>query len=136
MNMIFEKGKVLYGENLFTGKDTLLLVESPLDVAWAFMAGLDGDCDIGGMFGATLTKEQERIAQTYEYVILAFDNDNAGAQGKESAIARLMGHAQIYTFDNWGKKDLGQCTLEEVQAMPTRLEKVTYSKFKNLQPME
>lgn len=136
MNMIFEKGKVLYGENLFNGRDTLLLVESPLDVAWAHMAGLDRDIDIGAMFGATLTKEQERIAQTYEHIILGFDDDNAGIQGRESAVARLMGHAQLYIFDNWGKKDLGQCTLEEVQMMPTRLEKVTYNKFKNMQPME
>lgn len=136
MDLIFEKGKILYGENFFTGHDTLLLVESPLDVPWCHMAGLADNCDIGAMFGATLTKEQERIAQTYKYVILAFDNDSAGEQGQGSAIARLLGHTQIYTFDSFEKKDLGQCTLEEVQALPTRLERVTYSKFKNLQPME
>jgi hypothetical protein len=136
MDMIFEKGKMLYGENFFTGKDTLLLLESPLDVPWAHMAGLDEHCDIGAMFGATLTKEQERIAQTYEYTILAFDDDNAGNSGRESAIARLLGHTKLYTFDNFEKKDLGQCTLDEVKALPTRLTQVTYSKFKNMKPME
>jgi hypothetical protein len=100
------------------------------------MAGLDEYVDIGSMFGATLTKEQERIAQTYEYTILGFDNDNAGSAGQESAIARLLGHTKLYTFDNFDKKDLGQCTLDEVKALPTRLTQVTYSQFKNLKPME
>lgn len=136
MTLIFEKGKVLYGENHFQGNSNLLLVESPLDVAWGHMGGLGGDFDIGAMFGATLTQEQERIARNYKHVVLAFDNDNAGETGREAVLKRMMGYTQLYTFDNYGKKDLGQCTLEEVAALPSRLEKVSFSKFKQLQPME
>jgi hypothetical protein len=136
MGLTLEKGTVLFGEGHFRGHDTLLLVESPLDVVWADMCGITDSTDVGAMFGASLTQEQERVARQYKRVVLGFDNDEAGTQGKIAATKRLMGFVQVYTFDNYDKKDLGQLTMEQVRGYESRLKSETFSQFSGLKPME
>lgn len=136
MGLTLEKGLVLFGEHYFNNHSTLLMVESPLDVVWADMCGITSQVDVGAMFGAALTQEQERIARQYSRVILGFDNDEAGNQGKTAAVKRLMGFTQVCTFNNFDKKDLGQLSMEQVQDYESGVKSETFSQFLGLKPMD
>lgn len=122
MKLDFLKSKVMYGEWLWNRfkNSTLLVIESPLDVAYAYQMGLFEHMDVGAIFGAKPSEDHLRKMLEYDTVIEGLDQDNAGREGAEFMIERLKGKVNLMTFDSYGKKDLGDCTPDEVKAIQER----------------
>jgi hypothetical protein len=128
MKLDFLKSQVLYGEWLWNRfkNNTLLVIESPLDVAYAYQMGLFEQMDVGAIFGAKPSKEQLRKIAEYEYVIEGLDQDNAGREGAEYMMEHLKGTGcKLFEFDSYFNKDLGDCTPEQVQNITQRFRPYT-----------
>jgi hypothetical protein len=130
MLYVFDKRNYVFGEHLWYktneyGKrvlrhDQLLVLESPLDVVYAWSQGLQEYMNIGAIFGSKCTKEQMAKILRHHYVVEALDNDKGGIEGRESFHKNAEDKCELYTCDNYGKKDLGDCTPLEVQAIVSR----------------
>lgn len=130
MLWVFDKRDYVFGEHTWYWIDEngerhlrhsqILVVESPLDVVYAFAQGLHEFMNIGAIFGSKATKEQIKKILRHEFVVEALDNDKGGKEGKEKFHKDVEGRCKLYTFDNYGKKDLGDCTPEEVQTAVAR----------------
>ena len=133
MKLDFLKSQVVYGEHTWNRfeRSTFLLVESPLDVIYAHECGLHEQMDIGAIMGAKASKEHLTKICDYPYVIVALDNDNAGNENLPKLVEELFarGCEEVYYFDNYGKKDLWECTKEEILNLPSRLRKVDPTQF-------
>lgn len=146
MLYVFDKRYYVFGEHLWytyqNGKrvlkhDKILVLESPLDVVYAWSQGLQNYMNIGAVFGSKVTKEQmDKIAEHY-YVIEALDNDKGGKEGREHFHHYMSKrNVDLYTCDFWGKKDLGECTPDEVKSIVSRFKKFEETLFNDIQPME
>ena len=143
MLWVFEKRDYVYGEHTWYTQvangqrklkhSQLLLLESPLDVVYAFAQGLDKFMNIGAIFGSKVTKEQLQKILRHEYVIEALDNDKGGNEGREKFYKDVEGKCKLYTFDSYGKKDLGDCTPDEVQMATTRFKPYTENLFEGIE---
>ncbi len=126
MMLDFPKGDVVFNEDKWDpfNKDTILVIESPMDVPYAYMHKIQEQVDIGAIMGAKPSREHvDKIAQ-YENVILGLDNDEAGATGTEFLKEELKRRKnRIWTFDSYGNKDLGGCTPEQVANLLQRVRK-------------
>lgn len=126
MKLDFLKSTVLYNEDKFNPfrHNTILVIESPRDVAYAYECGLNEYMDIGAIFGAKPSEYQlSRIAE-YEHVIDGLDMDNAGREGSEFMRNHLKGKkCTISEFDSFGNKDLGECTPDQVRNLLSRVRK-------------
>lgn len=70
------KGDTLFGLDVFPYGETAILVESPLDVARLYTAGVSGGL---ASFGAKFTQKQLKlIVANAAELLAAFDNDEAG----------------------------------------------------------
>lgn len=118
MVLDFQKSEIMYGEWLWNRfkHNTLLVIESPLDVVYAYEQGLFEHMDVGAIFGAKPSEIHLKKMAEYEYVVEGLDQDNAGREGAKFMIERLqkMG-SKILTFDSYGNKDLGECTPDQVK---------------------
>jgi hypothetical protein len=118
MKLDFLKSQVMYGEWLWNRfrHNTLLVLESPLDVVYAYECGLFEHMDVGAIFGAKPSETHLKKMAEYEYVVEGLDQDNAGREGAEFMRERLEKmNINVMTFDSYGNKDLGDCTPEQVK---------------------
>ena len=86
---VFKKSMQLFGLNLAkkTKSGTLLLVEGNIDVVKLHQAGFDGAV---ASLGTALTEEQVRLLSRYaKNVVIAYDNDAAGAKAAERALSLM-----------------------------------------------
>jgi hypothetical protein len=136
MLYVFDKGQYVFGEHLWNPElETVLVIESPLDVIYAHEVGLHEHMNIGAVFGSKVTRAQLQKLCRHKYVVEGLDNDKGGEEGREKFHKDIMGRATAYKFDSYGKKDLGDCTPEEVAAAPTRFVATTKTMFNHIKEM-
>ena len=142
MLWVFDKRNYVFGEDTWyvveNGQRRLkhnrvLVVESPLDVIYAFAQGLDKDMNIGAIFGSKATREQIMKILRHDYVIEALDNDKGGIEGREKFHKDVEGKCKLYTFDSFGKKDLGDCAPDEVQMAASRFRPIGEDMFSDIE---
>jgi len=111
----FDRGQVIYRNKAEERKPAVLVVESGLDVAWADQNGLCELVDVVAILGSKATETQAKKLSRYEEVISGLDNDFAGEQGRDRLMTLLYGQVKfsVITYPE-GKKDLGDCTKEEM----------------------
>jgi hypothetical protein len=109
-----KKGRTVFGIDVVEG-DTVVVVESPLDVARLRALGFEAIA----LFGAKWTEEQFNILRRFRVVILALDNDVSGytatyGKGKKPGLRNRLAEAGVIVkcvqwsyFENKGK-DLGE----------------------------
>lgn len=88
---IFKKRSILYGLNYAknTKRPNMILVEGNIDVITLHQAGFDNTI---ATMGTALTEEHIRILEKYtQELVLCYDNDNAGVDATQRAIALLKG---------------------------------------------
>jgi hypothetical protein len=94
--------------------DTALVVESPLDVVRFHSVYGEPDINCLGAFGAALAEDQVRLLyRKFDRLIIALDNDNAGAYHTKRLTKMLPSfrHGVWYWKYNEGApKDLGEMT--------------------------
>jgi len=108
------KGKTLFGINEAEG-DTLILVESPLDVVRLHAAGFDNGVS---SFGAGVTDDQlSLIIDRAEVLIVALDNDKDGKKYskmlKDMYAKRII--MRFFDYSQTEAKDPGDMTNEEIR---------------------
>ena len=88
---IFKKRSILYGLNYAknTKRPNMILVEGNIDVITLHQAGFDNTI---ATMGTALTEEHIKILEKYtQELVLCYDNDNAGVDATQRAIALLKG---------------------------------------------
>jgi len=89
-----KKGRYLYGENLIVRGDSVILVEGTMDVLHVWE---NGQPDVRGIFGSTLTKEQAlTLVRWGKDVVFFLDNDIAGIKGTLKGIKLLEGRVPVW----------------------------------------
>lgn len=138
MLFVFDKRNYVFGEHRWSPSyDKILVVESPLDVVYAYGLELDKkfEMNIGAVYGSKVTRAQLNKILRHRKVIEALDNDDGGKEGREKFIKDLLGKVQIFQFDHFGKKDLGECTPDELLRMDERITGYTSRMFSHLKEM-
>lgn len=136
MLYVFDKGQYVFGEDRWNPEHEIcLIVESPLDVIYAWSVGLHHHMNIGASFGSKVTRSQLNKLLRHKYLVEGLDNDTGGKEGREKFLKDTLGRAEIYQFDSFGKKDLGDCTPEEVLSCPTRFVASTKTMFSHIKEM-
>lgn len=118
-----KKSKTLFLAEIMT-PEPLIVVESPLDAVRLVDLGYNAV----STFGAIMSEEQAKLMRYSEYVIAAFDNDDAG----KKACEQMLGYARRYgielKFFNYAGitvKDVGDMTVKEViQGLDTSKDRV------------
>jgi hypothetical protein len=114
MKYDFKKGLILFGEHRAYRHDTVIIVESPLDVIYAWSHGLQENVDILATFGGKPTQVHIEKLKPYKKVILAQDNDQTGQEGIEIFTRHLQGITTLFCYDyGEGIKDLGDMKPED-----------------------
>lgn len=130
----FPKKTVLYGYDPHERPETILLTEGPLDALSAIQAGQTAYAT----FGAYVTKAQLKLLSgmpAHRYIV-AYDNDEAGRKAAENVANYLMTQglntkAFVYPAN---RKDLGECTSEEIARGVGAVRGFSYSDPTNIQP--
>lgn len=107
------KALTLFGAHAFTG-DTVILVESPLDCARIWSAGIPGAV---ASFGAVVSDAQiDLLVRLSDRVVIALDNDDAGRQNADLVAHRLRGRAAVrfLRYPTRPVKDPGEMTDREI----------------------
>lgn len=127
----FNAKKYFYPLNLFKIEDrTIILVEGLLDAIWLHKAGYENTLSI---VSAEVSKEQIRKLKLFnaDKIILCLDNDKAGQKGCERLYKMLK---KDFTFKKCnlpeGKKDVQECSKEELDFMFSNLENYPKREFK------
>ena len=128
----FKKGLVLYGENRAYNHDTVIVVESPLDVIYGWSHGLHELMDIVALMGAKPSPIHIERLLPYRRVILALDNDYSGQEGIQTLIRQLTGKTKLFIFDHFGAKDLGEVDSEELVLIPKYIKSAEALKLKQM----
>lgn len=128
----FQKRLVLYGEHKLQKKPRILVVETPLDVVYAWGYGVQEGMDIVALMGNKASPIHLEILLGYKDVILALDNDDAGRIGTESLIRSLRGKVGLWVFDHFGAKDLGDVEPDDLLKIKYNLQPVILNEFKGL----
>jgi DNA primase len=109
-----KKSKTVFGVQLMSSTQDLIVVESPLDVVR--LTGLGHNAI--STFGAILSEDQAKIMRRASKIIAAFDNDKAGHTANEQVrvLARKYG-MDLYYFNYRGidVKDVGDMTEAEIE---------------------
>jgi hypothetical protein len=136
MLYVFDKGQYVFGEHRWNPEhEMVLIVESPLDVVYAFSVGLHHHMNIGAVFGSKVTRAQLNKLLRHKYLVEGLDNDKGGIEGREKFHKDTMGRGMIYKFDSYGRKDLGDCTPEEVLNCSSRFVATTDTMFSHIKEM-
>lgn len=115
------KGAYLFGQDMINS--TALVLESPLDVARFYTAAGHLPVEAVATYGANVTSAQLAWLSAYDYLILAFDNDDAGRDATAQVLRHQQRHPSLLdytTFDYAGtgadkpKGDLGDMTDDEI----------------------
>jgi DNA primase len=124
------KSSTFFGLGAFTGRRAVV-VESPLDAARNWTAGVDGSL---GAFGSHLSDAQiDLLVAIADEAVIALDDDNAGEIGADAAETKLAWRIwPVRRFrypDSYIGKDPGDLTDEQVldgiARARTRLERLT-----------
>lgn len=93
--------------------NTLFVVEGQGDVWKLYEAGI---YNAVGMFGKTLSKEQEKKLQQLPltHIIILTDNDQAGRESKIQ-LQRQLGRFYKLTFPQLSQKDIGEMTAKQIK---------------------
>jgi DNA primase len=118
------KSELLFGmEHVTPGLSALILVEGPLDCMWLHQCGWSSAVSILGMH---VSKAQAALIEKATYnVVMAFDADEAGAAARKHARKVL---SRCYIYDVVlppGKKDVAECTIEEVNQVMAQALKIS-----------
>ena len=127
----FNAKKYFFPLNLFKVKeDTIILVEGLLDALWLHKQGFTNTLSI---ISAEISKEQVKKIKLLgaKKIILCLDNDSAGIKGCERLYKLLKNE---FTFKQailpTGKKDVQECTKEELDLMFSNLVNYPKREFK------
>lgn len=90
-----------------------IIVEGQGDVWRLYESGIQ---NVLGMFGRTLTREQQKILQQLPitHVIVLTDNDQAGRESKIQ-LQRQLGRFYRLSFPKISQKDIGDMTISQIQ---------------------
>lgn len=92
-----QKGSTVFGAEHLNRMELVVLVESPLDVAYLHGIGYDA----AASFGAGVSDEQMRLLAEYaSSIVLALDNDEAG-------IENMVRVASGYSYGSKGRRFVG-----------------------------
>lgn len=93
--------------------NTLFIVEGQGDVWRLYEAGIENAV---GMFGKTLSKEQQSKLQKLPltHVVILTDNDQAGRESKIQ-LQRQLGRFYKLTFPKINQKDIGEMTIKQIK---------------------
>jgi hypothetical protein len=111
------KSKTLFGLHTYDD-DVAVLVESPLDVVRLWSCGIRGGL---ASYGAGVSDAQmSLIRDHFETVIIALDNDDAGAEACKRLLAEWTGRGLTLKFLDYSKapkaKDPGDMTADQITA--------------------
>ena len=109
-----KKSKTVFGVEVMS-TETLVVVESPLDVARLTSAGVEGSIST---YGAIISEEQAKIMRRAKKVIAAFDKDDAGMHANElmRGFARKYGiELSYFNYTGIDVKDPGDMTEKEIK---------------------
>jgi DNA primase len=109
-----KKSKTVFGVEVMS-TETLVVVESPLDVARLATAGVVGAIST---YGAIISEDQAKIMRRAKRVIAAFDKDDAGIHANElmRGFARKYGiELSYFNYTGIDVKDPGDMTPNEIQ---------------------
>ena len=110
---IFKKGEVLYNFNHVrtTNKDFVIICEGFMDAIAYTQAGYD---NVLATMGTAVTTRHISLLQTLEnmkYIILSFDNDQAGSDANISIGKQLFENGlnvSVVTYQNYKEKDVDE----------------------------
>ena len=111
------KSKTLFGAHEHN-PDRAIVVESPLDAARIYSAGVRGAV---AAYGAIISETQVKLLRYSDVVIAAFDNpkiDDAGRKASEAMIVSAKKYGITVKFFNYadtGLKDVGDMTDEQIK---------------------
>lgn len=115
------KGEHLLGAHMIGGAKSIVVVEGALDAMKAYQAlkakHLEDEYACVSVMGSSVSQSQiKRLVACAHEVILALDNDEAGARGRAKADEELskllmVRHADLKSI---GKNDFGDCSDEEI----------------------
>lgn len=108
-----KKSRTVFGVEVMS-TETLILVESPLDVVRLASAGYAGAIST---YGAILSEEQGKIMRRAKNLLAAFDNDEAGKKACEQTLgfARKYGlDLKFFNYDGIDVKDVGDMVESEI----------------------
>ncbi|KKK86750.1 hypothetical protein LCGC14_2760090, partial [marine sediment metagenome] len=111
---------------------SLIIVEGPLDVLWLRQHGYGNSMAIMG--GGTLGMEQRRILKEDlkpTKLILAFDNDEAGAALSVKSVNGISKHIPCYVVQ-WNEVDFTDEDDDEMQMIPDDVADLTPDKVAEL----
>jgi DNA primase len=108
------KSLTLFGIHAQTGGDSIILVESPLDVVYLDGLGYQSVAS----FGAAVSDVQMRLLiENFDELILALDNDRVGRNEMQRLLGERWHHRMsVQVFNYWAlkRKDPGELTPEQI----------------------
>lgn len=119
------KGDFLFGlDHVPADARDLILVEGPMDCMWLHQHGYNA----AAILGSSLSERQaEAVRRRFWRVILAFDNDKAGAIAEVDAAIKLGQLEVLAARLPSGRKDVQECSREELSAVFTQAKSPWYT---------
>jgi len=108
-----QKSRALFGYSEYRGGD-MILVESPLDVARLASVGVFGGV---AAYGAMVSRDQLRLLESSERLVIALDNDEAGSKSSESLFdwaKETRMSPWFFNYDGIDVKDVGAMSKSEI----------------------
>ncbi len=127
----FNAKDYFYPLNLFKPNDTLILVEGLLDAVWMYKFGYENTLSLVSA-EASKTQLNKLKLLGVKQIILCLDNDSAGENGCKRLYNKLKNY---FTFKRVlfpvNKKDVQECTKEELKNMLSNAENYPQRNFNN-----
>ena len=109
----FPKGRSLYGMDNARGRNSVIVVESPMSVLKAESLGLEDQ--VVATFGAKVTDSQIELMRNWRKVYVWMDDDHAGQSAMKRICHKLERHTQVLVVTPDEGRDLADCNdLNEV----------------------
>jgi 5S rRNA maturation endonuclease (ribonuclease M5) len=107
------KSSTLFGYERYSG-DSMVVVESPLDVARLASIGVLGGVAV---CGSAVSKDQINLIRSSSHIIFAMDNDSAGLSSSSTLLeySKAMGFdCWFFNYDQTDMKDIGAMSKAEI----------------------
>lgn len=119
------KGDFLFGlDHVPPGTTEVAVVEGPMDCMWLHQHGIPAVAILGSSMSE---RQAELLRRRFWRVTLAFDNDRAGAAASVDAAIRL-GQLEVTSIKlPEGRKDVQECTPEELALIFTQASNPWYT---------
>lgn len=128
----FKKSLVLFGENKIKRKNTLLLIESPLELIYCWSCGIQDDMDILATMSAKATKLQVEKIKGYNEILIGLDNDEAGSEGRRILEKQLEFIPKLKNVKLPEGSDIGDLSGEQIKNIRELAEPVILSKLNSI----